>query len=307
MLFESKKKKQEVIQRTLQAEDDAFHRTIIALERLEKHLLDAAHSGIELEQTAVGTSRDLHDMSVPVADDSMYYLELQLDCKGLYMCASYDNSEHFRIAVESFMKDLLEWYAGRNLLDRYDAVDMAIIPLMAAITQKSDLLDELFEKYVFSMESLSSSSLEKKYEAVHSGIESWIKAQHYMEHSKETPHDEESELITSHRRGAAIEGYKRIISALSARCDSSAPLKLFVKMVKEYLPSVADQLPTVTDEAIDRIYDKAAKGATDEVPTKSPIPGPGPVVEKKPGREEKYARIRKLAAEIIDLVNSLDD
>lgn len=337
MIFGSnkKKKEQDVIQAMLQAEDDAFHRTIVSLERLESHLLPSNQAYPQLKKTAAGSSRDYHDTSSPVADESMYYLELQLDCKGLYMCSHYDNPDVFKIAVESFMKNLLEWYGGRSLLDFYDAVDTAIIPLMAAITYKSNQIDELFEKYVYETPILSTDSTEGKYQAVCEGIDAWLKGEHIYEHESK----EATEFVTSHLRGSALDGYKRIIAALSYVCETSAPLKMFVKMVNEYLPSVSNQLPNITEAAIDKMYDnrncpnepriantplqqttepfdidfgpdndvninhheeeesktieKVVKEAT-ETPTRSI-------------KDEKYARILKLAEEIIELVKSLEE
>lgn len=114
--FNNKKKEQDVIQKTLQMEDDAFHRNIVALERLEAFLNHANKRQVNLLQTAVGTDRDHHPDDMDSTEE-MCYLELQLACKGLYMCASYPDAEVFNIAVEAFMKDLLEWYGGRSLLD----------------------------------------------------------------------------------------------------------------------------------------------------------------------------------------------
>lgn len=342
MIFGSskRKKEQETLQAILQAEDDAFHRTIVALERLETHLLPDGQDFSNIRQTAVGTSRDLHDYSMPVADDIMYYLELQLDCKALYMCAHYDNPEMFKVAVESFMKDLLEWYGGRSLLPFYDAVDSAIIPLMVALSYKSDEIDELFEKYVNKTPSISQFSTEDKYQAVNEGMNAFIKGQHkYEEERKNSAPDADSELITAHYRGSALDGYKRIIAALSYLCDTSAPLKLFVKMAKQYLPDVAAQMPAINEEAIDRMYDlrnnprpAATKAAVKEAtadpfeiefewennlnPSAPEAIKPSERIEEREARgererreerEAKYARIRALANEIIELVKSLEE
>lgn len=331
-----KKKEQDVIQAMLQAEDDAFHRTIVSLERLESHLLPSNLAYPQLKKTAAGSSRDYHDNSIPVADESMYYLELQLDCKGLYMCAHYDNPDVFKIAVESFLKDLLEWYGGRSLLEFYDAVDTAIIPLLTAITYKSNQIDELFEKYVYETPILSTDSTEGKYQAVSEGINAWLKGEHIYEHESK----EATEFVTSHFRGSALDGYKRIIAALSHVCESSAPLKMFVKMVNEYLPSVSSQLPNITEAAIDKMYDRrncpdeshvantSFQQTTElfdidfspdndvninhhEEEVSEPIEK---VVEEETAetatrspKDEKYARILTLANEIIELVKSLEE
>lgn len=332
-----RKKEQDVIQAMLQAEDDAFHRTLVSLERLEAHLLPNDRVYPQLKQTAAGTPRDHHDNSSPIAHESMYYLELSLDCKGLYMCAHYDNPEVFKIAVEAFMKDLLEWYGGRSLLDFYDAVDTAIIPIMAAMSYKTNQIDDLFDKYVYDTPILTNDTTEEKYRAVNEGMLAWIEGQHIYEHESK----EATELVTSHYRGTALDGYKRIIAALSYVCDNSAPLKMFVKMVNEYLPSVAAQLPSINEESIDQMYDRrnnpqtapAVETASIIDSTAEPFdidfgpdnnlsiskyenaksdsgvkPEPCKHEDVKTGmsKDEKYARIQKLAKEIIELVQSLD-
>lgn len=348
MIFGSnkRKKEQDVIQAMLQAEDDAFHRTLVSLERLESHLLPNGQVYPQLKHTAAGTSRDHHDNSMPVAHESMYYLELSLDCKALYMCAHYDNPEVFKIAVEAFMKDLLEWYGGRNLLDFYDAVDTAIIPLMVAVSYKSNQIDDLFDKYVYETPIIANDTTEEKYQAVNEGLNAWLRGGHIYEHETQNANpNPEADLTTSHYRGSALDGYKRIVAALSYVCDTSAPLKMFVKMVNEYLPDVASQLPGINEDAIDQMYDQRNNPQPhhQEEPVSMPIAEPtaepfdiefdwennlseiqpravksdvnsekaeGQSMESKdsnPSKEEKYARIRVLANEILDLVKSLEE
>lgn len=340
--FNNKKKEQIITVGALQMEDDAFHRNIIALERLELFLNSSNDKNVgHLQQTAVGTSRDLHDENAESTAE-MCYLELQLACKGLYMCASYKDPEMFKIAVEAFMKDLLEWYGGRNLLEYYDSVDAAIIPMMAALSRTSKEIDALFEKYVYKASDLANDSVEDKYDAVKSGMNAWLKAQHILDHEmKSHTSVPENQLITSHFRGTALEGYKRLVAALTNLFSESAPLKIFVKMVSEYLPDVSSQLPSINLESIDKIYshkeaDNAPvdstvqepevlsedsikidlSGLEDENPT---IPASNRMESKEPekvtsipekeerglSKEETYSRILKLADEIIDLVKSL--
>lgn len=347
MIFGSNKKKKEQIggiQTYLQAEDDVFHRTIIALERLESHLL---HGNIKLasrlDQTAVGSSRDLHNSSEQV-EDEFYYLELTLQCKSLYMCANYDNPDVFKIAVESFMKNLLEWYGGRNLLEFYDAVDMAIIPLMTAVSHKSNQIDELFDTYVYETPDLGAESVEDKYKATQMGVNSWLKAQHILEHeSMHGSQMDETNIITSHFRGTAFDGYRRIIAALSHMCNTSAPLKMIVKLIGDYLPDVASQLPGINEDSIDQMYDQRNNPHRQEEHVSTSIAEPtaepfdiefdsennlseiqpkavksdanSEKVEGQPmktkdsnlSKEEKYARIHVLANEILDLVKSLEE
>ncbi len=333
--FNNKKKEQDVIQKTLQMEDDAFHRNIVALERLEAFLNHVNKRQVKLLQTAIGTDRDHHPDDMDSTEE-MCYLELQLACKGLYMCASYPDAEVFNIAVEAFMKDLLEWYGGRSLLDYYDSVEAVVIPMMAALSHTSKEIDSLFETYVYIASELSQATVEEKYDAMKTGVNAWLKAQHILEHEVKSQNvSMEDELITSHHRGTAIDGYKRIIAALTNLFEDSAPLKIFVKMVKQYLPQIANQLPSITEEAIDQMYEQkhSLVAAEEKEPEQidqtikidlygleesmqqANVPWPDEEANmvsqirsmSKTKAEETYSRILALASEIVELVKSLKE
>ena len=259
MFWNNKKQKQiGGLQTQLQSEDNNFHRTMIALERLEMFL--NKNRGTELlNQTAVGTTRDLHDDTKNPPTYESYILELSLQCNTLFMAASYDDKEIFEAAVEAFMNDLLEWYAGRELLDFYDEVDTSIIPIIVAITRSANVF-EVFEKYV-SHVSLEKKSSEDGYNQTKSGVEAWILGQHFV---KQQPINQPNDgYITSHKRGEALEGYKRVIKALCVMCDDSAPVKMFYKLVNQYLPHITQQLPDTNEESIDRLFDLKTKGFAD--------------------------------------------
>lgn len=340
--FNNKKKEQDVIQKTLQSENNVFHGMIVALERLESHLTRADNTQVgELKRTAVGTSRDRHATGVEPSAE-MCFVELSMDCGTLYLSAHYDDPEIFKIAVEAFLNDLLEWYGGRSLLEYYDEVDASVIPIVAALSRTSKNIDALFEKYVYKASDLSDESVDDKYNAMKSGMNSWIKAQMITGNERKTNVDmHESELITSHFRGNALDGYKRIIAALTNLFSESAPLKMFVNIVSEYLPEVSSQLPSINTESIDNIYNQkeAYKAPADPLNPEaeglsedsikidlsglddenSTIPASNnkeseelakdftasEKEEKELSKEETYSRILKLADEIIALVKSL--
>lgn len=239
------------LQEQLQSEDNVFHRTIIALERLERFL---CKDNDKLKITAIGTSRDLHDDKKNIPTNDSYYMELSIQCGMLYIAANYENKEVFDVAVEAFMNDLLEWYAGRQLLESYDEVDACVIPIIMALSYKSNNIDEIFQEYVYSFPKIEMSD-DEKYQMVKSGMEKWLIARHIMqENLSENNMLESTGLITTHSRGKAVEGYKRIISALSSRFDTSAPLKMFYKMIKEYLPQITQMMPNINEDSIDELY-----------------------------------------------------
>lgn len=250
-------KKQEQIgdlQKQLQSEDNNFHRTLIALERLEMFLNKERGTNL-LKQTAVGTNRDLHDDTKNLPTYESYILELSLQCLTLYLTAGYDDKEIFNTAVKAFMNDLLEWYAGRELLDFYDEVDASVIPIIVAITRSADVF-EVFEKYV-SHVSLEIKSSEDGYNQTKSGVETWILGQHL---SKQPINQPTEGYITSHNRGEAFEGYKRVIKALCVMCSDSAPVKMFYKLVSQHLPHITQQLPDTNEESIDKLFEMKVKG-----------------------------------------------
>lgn len=256
-MFLNFKKQEQVggLQTQLQSEDNNFHRTLIALERLEMFLSKERGTDL-LKQAAVGTDRDIHDDTKNPPTYESYILELSLQCQTLFLTASYDDKEIFNTAVEAFMNDLLEWYAGRELLDFYDEVDASVIPIIVAITRSADVFD-VFEKYV-SHVSLEKKSSEDGYNQTKSGVEAWILGQHYVE---QQPINQLTEgYITSHNRGEAFEGYKRVIKALCVMYSDSAPVKMFYKLVSQHLPHITQQLPDTNEESIDKLFEMKVKG-----------------------------------------------
>ena len=163
----------------------------------------------------------------------------------------------FDTAVESFMKDLLEWYAGRELLDYYDEVDASVIPVIVALTYQSNNIAEIFQKYVYTIPTIEQSH-EEKYQAIKTGVESWLLGKHLAEESLKQPvfDSDKDGYITPHVRGNAVDGYKRVISALTTMFDTSAPVKMFYKMVNKYLPHITKQISSINEESIDELYER---------------------------------------------------
>lgn len=46
-------------------------------------------------------------------------------------------------------------------------------------------------------------------------------------------------------------------------CGDSAPVKMFYKLVNQYLPHITQQLPDTNEESIDRLFDLKTKGFVD--------------------------------------------
>lgn len=247
------------IQTQLQSENRVFDITIIALERLEQ-LLNAERNAQSLKQTAIGSERDMHPEG---RDRESYFLEPALQCNNLYMAARYDDPEVFDIAAESFLKDLLEWYAGRELLDYYDEVDACVIPIIAAITRSSDALASLgcgtvfdvFQKYVMTTP-IDKKSSDDGYEQTREGVTAWILGQHYAGKPMDLPEG----FILPHKRGNVLDGYKRIITAMTIMFDNIAPAKVFYQIIKRHLPEVSQQYPDINEAEIEKLYLRKSQG-----------------------------------------------
>ena len=264
-----------VIQQLLQDENDVFDMTIIALERIETILIE--EKGYQLVKTSMATERDLHKKQRSI---SGAFEELKLQCTSLKMCSSYEDKEIFEMAVGLFMKNILEWYAGREKLDFFDEVDCAIIPILYSLTNR-DLLDvhSVFEKYVYKTPT-NDLSLNDKYEETRSGVEAWILAQDYvskMQHADRNYGDNDStNIVFSHKRGELINGYVRIMKALTAMFYISAPAKMVFNMVKEYLPEVIASVPHINEEFIDNFFEKKIQESAESNPgTESAESNPG--------------------------------
>lgn len=283
------------IQVQLQSEDNVFHNVIIALERLEQFLYKGKS---DLLTTAIGTSRDLHDDEKRVSTELVYFEELALQCGSLRFAASYDDKAIFKVAVEAFVRDLLEWYAGRQFLEYYDEVDASVIPIIVALTNGKNI-DDVFQKYVYSFPQIEETQ-EEKYHKVKHGMEDWIMARHIMEERQtESFLSETDGLITSHSRGNVIDGYKRIIAALTTKFETSAAVKMFYKIVQEYLPSVTQMMPNINEESIDELYankNVLLDASADNVQEENEEHESKPLIDL----ENTYPLLNKVVADILD-------
>ena len=85
--------------------DDVFHRTIIALERLELFLMMTANDNkqVTINQTAIRTSRDLHDDEKNPPSKDSFFGEVQLQTSALFFQTEFDDKEVFSKAVQYFL------------------------------------------------------------------------------------------------------------------------------------------------------------------------------------------------------------
>ena len=258
MFWRSKKQERIQITEVVQDENDVFDIAIIALERLEALLLAQRGYNDSLMSTAMGSERDLHQKQRSI---HATFKELLLQCQALNNCSAYDEKEIFNIAAELFMGNLMEWYAGRKNLEFFDEVDSAVIPLLfSLIDSDPQKITEIFNDCVYDTTVKEEESLDEKHTKVKRGFDAWIKAQEYFAELQAKKIElNQKAVIISHKRGEAVDGYIRIIKALTSTQAKSAPVKLVYRLVAQYLPDLIESVPHLNEEFIERYYEKESQ------------------------------------------------
>ncbi|MBR4298589.1 MAG: hypothetical protein IKT59_02645 [Bacteroidales bacterium] len=239
----------------LKSEDVVFDRVICTLEKLEDILIVERNCKSEsLIHTVIGSCRDFHDDSNNSATSEMLLEELLLQCHCLDFVADYEDTDIFNTAVTVYMKALLEWYAGRTSLSYYDEVDSSVIPIMLVLHRRISLfqLNDIFQAYVHSIPTIEHLH-DERFQIFKAEVEEWIYGRRTWMPIPVLSKNED--VITSHRRGNAVDGYKRIMSSIIILSDTSSPAKILYKIVDNYLPQVAQQVSHINEETIDRAYE----------------------------------------------------
>lgn len=245
----------DVIQGVLQRENNIFDRVIIALEYLEDVITKKQCDDCDLSITAKGSKRDFH---TEVRDMRGAFEELKLHLTALKIASYKEDKEIFDIAVELFTKNLLEWYAGRKDIKQYDEIESAIIPIVDSLENKDYITD--FETFVYKSPADETLSINDKYEMTLEGIKAFILAQDKIKTQTTNQllpiqsEDGELNIIYSHKRGNAVEGYARIMKALISMYYVSAPAKKVYKFIAKYLPEVANRIPHINEAYIDNFF-----------------------------------------------------
>lgn len=248
-------RKVEVLQEVLQIENNIFDRVITSLEYLEDIITKKQCDDCDLLVTAKGSKRDLH---TEVRNMRGAFEELDIHLLTLKMASQKDDKEIFDIAVELFTKNLLEWYAGRKNIKFYDEIESAIIPIVDSLENQDYNKD--FETFVYKSPADEALSINDKYEMTLEGIKAFILAQDKIKTQTTNQllpiqsEDGELSLIYSHKRGNAVDGYTRIMKALMSMYYVSAPAKKVYKFIAKYLPEVANSIPHINEEYIDKFF-----------------------------------------------------
>ena len=239
--------------------DDVFHRTIIALERLET-FLEIEKNGAAPKafvQTAAKTNRDMHDDQQMPPERETLLAEVQLQCSALYFQTMFDDKQLFNKTMQYFLNDLLEWYGGRDEATEFNEVEMYSLPIFVSLSRQINSVTDIMatvEKYVVKLRKMSDYSEEEKEKAVMDGFTAFMRAEHRVHEEMHEFEESGAEVqLTAHRRGTALDGYKRLLVAMIRLYDETTPAKVLYKTVATYLPELAAQCPDINEERIDEL------------------------------------------------------
>lgn len=264
--------------RRMRCLDDVFHRLIISLERLEIFLEGIRLEGKankELAITAINSTRDSHDDSTNPPSRDSFFGEVQLQCSALFFQIDLKDKEEFDSFVKHFLFDLLEWYGGRNESIPYNGVDAFILPIIVSLSQQVKGVDEILEvtnKYVAKIPNMSSFTDEEKADAISNAMEKLILVMdehHHEEHENEN--ESESFVFTPHRRGDAVNGYKRLIMAMLSLYDEAMPAIVVYRTVSDFLPQISESVSTISESSITAYIESKDSTNQEEVISKANI------------------------------------
>jgi hypothetical protein len=243
--------------------DDVFHRTIIALERLELFLEAEKSNSESLKSTALRTDRDLHDDYLRPPTKGYFYGEVQLQCTALFYQTAFDDKEIFEKVVKYFLRDLFEWYGGRTETIQPNDIEKFFIPIAVVISRQiENVLDvsKTVKDYVCNIETIDNFTDEEKQKAIKAGFEAWIKASDIVKNDMQN-FIEKGEVaeLSVHKRGTIEEGIMRIYKSFEVLFAEKAPSLLLNKIVVKYFPEISEKLIDYTEETINDFFNNKQK------------------------------------------------
>ena len=267
--------------------DDVFHNMIISLERLEMFLecQRRGDNAIKLGTTGMHSSRDLHDDQKNPPNLMSMLGEVQVQCTALFFQTKLDDEKLFAQTMKYFMTDLLEWYAGRSKDIPYDQVDMYILPIMVSLSRQIKGVPEIrqvCDEYVTKLPSMDEFTEEQKEKAVSEGFEAFIRAQHIVgEQLQEFVESGKEAVFSVHQRGAAVDGYKRLMDAMISLYDTTLP----AKKVRTTFTAYVEGLPEFTDEDLETAIASKKQDQASGAPQKDDAAGAAEVEESNEPQE----------------------
>ncbi len=262
-MFSRPKQITEQTQRVLQRMDNLYHYVLLGLERLELYLECKRLNGTKpsLISTAMHTQRDNYTYQDDSLDEVLVYQDLNAYLTSFGVATKRMQAEDFERyhndTIGFFLEDILQWYGGRDSLIPHNDVEAVIVPILLLLSHKCDNsnIEKAFETYVAAPWKDVVYSDEELKDGVMSAFKQYLIA---VEKIKEEQLSEVEYLdgnfsFTSHQRGTAVDGYKRLFAALIDLFDDVIPVKVLVHMVMQYCPNIAEQCPAISENVVDEL------------------------------------------------------
>ena len=253
----------EQTQRVLQRMDNLYHCVLLGLERLELYLECELLYGVtpSLKSTAMHTQRDSYNYQEDSLDGTAVYQDLNTYLTSFGVATkrmqAEDLERYHNDTIGFFLEDILKWYGGRDQQIPYNDVEAAIVPILLLLSHKCDNsnVEQAFETYVAAPWKDVKYSDEELKEGVMFAFKQYLVAAEKAktEQLSEVEYMDGDFSFTSHQRGAAVDGYKRLFAALVDLFDDVVPAKVLVHMVMQYCPNIADQCPTISEDIVEQL------------------------------------------------------
>lgn len=264
----------EQTQRVLQRMDNLYHCVLLGLERLELYLECKRLNGAKpsLTTTAMHTQRDNYNYQEDGLDEVSVYQDLNMYLTSFGVATkrmqAEDLERYHNDTIGFFLEDILQWYGGRDQQIPYNDVEAAIVPILLLLSHKCDNsnIEQAFVTYVAAPWKDVKYSDEELKEGVLDAFKQYLVAVEKVktEQLSEVEYMDGDFSFTSHQRGAAVDGYKRLFAALVDLFNDVVPAKVLVHMVMQYCPKIAEQCPTISENIVDEFILEKQKKMSDE-------------------------------------------
>lgn len=273
-MFSKPKQITEQTQRIFQRIDNLYHCVLLGLERLESYLEFKRLNGAKpsLTSTAMHTQRDNYNYQEDSLDAISVYQDLNAYLTAFGVATkrmqAEDLERYHNDTIGFLLSDILQWYGGRDSQIPYNDVEAVIVPILLLLSHKCDNsnIGKAFETYVATPWKDVVYTDEELKEGVFSAFKQYLVAVEKVkeEQLSEVEYADCDFSFTSHQRGDAVDGYKRLFAALIDLFDDVIPAKVLVHMVMQYCHSVAEQCPTISEDIVDQLIMEKPNRAPDE-------------------------------------------
>ena len=264
----------EQTQRVFQRMDNIYHCVLLGLERLELYLECQRLNGAKpsLISTAMHTQRDNYNYQEDSLDGTVVYQDLNVYLTSFGVATkrmqTEDLERYHNDTIGFFLKDMLQWYGGRDQQIPYNDVEAAIVPILLLLSHKCDNsnIEQAFETYVAAPWKDVKYSDEELKEGVLTAFKQYLVVVEKIkeEQLSEVEYMDGNFSFTSHQRGSAVDGYKRLYAAMIDLFDDVVPAKLLVYMVMQYCPNVAEQCPAISGDIVEQLIAEKQKRKSDK-------------------------------------------